>query len=86
MKYYAVKNGRKTGIFTDWETCRAQVEGFSGAEYKSFAEKELAEAYLSGRTAEISQVTASETTVHSQIVNSLFFAKFKPLIFYHPNL
>ncbi|MBR4723963.1 MAG: ribonuclease H family protein [Clostridia bacterium] len=58
MKYYAVKNGRKTGIFTDWDSCRAQVEGFSGAEYKSFAEKELAEAYLSGRTAEISQVTA----------------------------
>ena len=48
MKYYAVKNGRKTGIFTDWEMCRAQVEGYSGAEYKSFAEKSAAEAYIKG--------------------------------------
>ena len=48
MKYYAVKNGRKTGIFTDWETCRAQVEGYSGAKYKSFADKSTAEAYLNG--------------------------------------
>ena len=51
MKYYAVKNGRKTGIFTDWETCRTQVEGYSGAKYKSFAEKSAAEAYLSDETA-----------------------------------
>ncbi len=59
MKYYAVKNGRKTGIFTDWETCRAQVEGYSGAEYKSFAEKSAAEAYLMGETApKIEQTTA----------------------------
>lgn len=48
MKYYAVKNGRKTGIFTDWEICRAQVEGYSGAEYKSFAEKSSAEEYIKG--------------------------------------
>ncbi|MCR4693478.1 MAG: ribonuclease H family protein [Firmicutes bacterium] len=50
MKYYAVKNGRKIGIFTDWDTCRAQVEGFSGAEYKSFAEKSAAEAYIKGES------------------------------------
>ena len=48
MKYYAVKKGRKTGIFTDWEICREQVEGYSGAEYKSFAEKSAAEAYIKG--------------------------------------
>lgn len=58
MKYYAVKNGRKIGIFTDWESCRAQVEGFSGAEYKSFAEKTAAEAYLSGGVSGFSETTA----------------------------
>lgn len=58
MKYYAVKNGRKTGIFTDWASCRAQVEGYSCAEYKSFAERAAAEQYLQGDTAEFSQVTA----------------------------
>lgn len=48
MKYYAVKRGTVTGIFTDWETCRTAVEGFPGAEYKSFKTKKEAESYLSG--------------------------------------
>lgn len=49
MKYYAVKKGRKAGIYADWESCRAQVECYSGAEYKSFSKKEEAEAYLEDR-------------------------------------
>lgn len=36
MKYYAVKKGRQTGIFTDWDTCKEQVQGYPGAIYKSF--------------------------------------------------
>ena len=48
MKYYAVKNGRKTGIFTDWSECRESVNGYSGAEYKSFLTESEAEAYLNG--------------------------------------
>ena len=59
MKYYAVKNGRKTGIFTDWETCRAQVEGYSGAKYKSFAEKSAAEAYLAGESVPVAEKTTA---------------------------
>ena len=35
-KYYAVKNGRQTGIFESWAECEEQVKGFSGAVYKSF--------------------------------------------------
>ena len=46
MKYYAVKNGRKIGIFTSWEQCKAQVDGFSGAEYKSFPNEKDAKIYL----------------------------------------
>ena len=45
-KYYAVKNGRTVGIFTDWDTCKMSVDGFAGAEYKSFSVKKDAEAYL----------------------------------------
>ena len=48
MKYYAVRNGRKIGIFETWEQCKAQVDGFSGAEYKSFTKKEDAQNYLTG--------------------------------------
>ncbi len=45
-KYYAVKKGKKTGIFGSWEECRASVEGFSGAEYKGFADLGEAQGYL----------------------------------------
>lgn len=45
-KYYAVKNGRETGIFLSWDACKAQVQGYSGALYKGFATREEAELYL----------------------------------------
>ena len=46
-KYYAVKVGRETGIFTSWDVCKAQVQGYSGAVYKGFATLEEAQAFLS---------------------------------------
>lgn len=49
MKYYAVKKGRNPGIYTIWEECRNQVEGFPGARYKGFPNKELAQAFLEGK-------------------------------------
>lgn len=52
MKYYAVRTGRKTGIFTSWDECKKQVSGYSGAEYKSFATKKEAEAFLGSAKAE----------------------------------
>ena len=45
-KVYAVRKGRMTGIFTSWDDCKAQVDGFAGAEYKSFADPAEAMAYL----------------------------------------
>lgn len=45
-KWYAVKQGHKTGVFTHWEQARAAVSGYSGAEYKSFPSHQAAEAYL----------------------------------------
>ncbi|WP_099206161.1 ribonuclease H1 domain-containing protein [Scatolibacter rhodanostii] len=47
QKFYAVRKGKKTGIFLTWDECKRQVTGFSGAEYKSFPNKEGAEAFLS---------------------------------------
>lgn len=47
-KFYAVRKGKKTGIFNTWEECQKQVLGFSGAEYKSFKTKEEAESYCQG--------------------------------------
>lgn len=45
-KFYAVRKGKKTGIFHSWDICKAQVHGFSGAEYKSFPTEQEALAYM----------------------------------------
>ena len=41
-KFYAVKKGKKPGIYKSWDDCKIQVNKFPGAIYKSF--KTLAEA------------------------------------------
>lgn len=45
-KVYAVRKGRTTGIFMSWDDCKAQVDGFAGAEYKGFSDPAEAMAYL----------------------------------------
>jgi ribonuclease HI len=45
-KYYAVAAGRTCGIFTDWAATEAQVKGFPGARYMSFASEAEARAWL----------------------------------------
>lgn len=42
-RFYVVWKGRQPGIYASWEAARAQVEGFSGAQYKGFARREEAE-------------------------------------------
>ena len=42
-KYYVVWKGKETGIFDSWDKCKRQIEGFTGAQYKSFKTKEAAE-------------------------------------------
>lgn len=45
-KYYAVKHGRKIGVFNSWGEAEKQVKNFSGASFKSFSTKEEAESFL----------------------------------------
>lgn len=49
MKYYAVRQGRKVGIFTDWDECKRLVTGYKGAEFKSFTSREDVLAFLGGK-------------------------------------
>ena len=48
-KFYVVWNGRKTGVFTSWKVCKAQIDGFDGAQYKSFADLDAAEKASEGK-------------------------------------
>lgn len=66
-KVYAVRKGRKTGIFNVWSECEKQVKGFSNADFKSFRSEEEALAYLNGQ-ANINQITSSENSSASNIL------------------
>jgi viroplasmin and RNaseH domain-containing protein len=45
-KFYGVRRGRTPGIYSSWEECQTQVEGFSGCEFKSFRSKRDAIDYM----------------------------------------
>lgn len=47
-KVYAVRVGRKPGLYYDWNNCKKQVTGFPGAEFKGFATEEEAKTFMSG--------------------------------------
>lgn len=44
--FYAVRVGKKPGIYRTWDECKEQVHGAKGAEYKKFKTREEAEAFL----------------------------------------
>lgn len=48
MKFYAVKKGRKEGIYNSWNECKEQVNAFPNALYKSFSTYEEAKNFIEG--------------------------------------
>lgn len=48
-KFYAVWEGHTPGVYRDWKSCQQQINGFSGAKYKSFGSlQEANDAYADG--------------------------------------
>lgn len=45
-KYYAVKVGKTPGIYNSWDECKANVDGYSEALYKSFKTLQEAKEYM----------------------------------------
>ncbi|KAF4949969.1 hypothetical protein FSARC_13330 [Fusarium sarcochroum] len=45
-RVYAVRVGRETGLFDDWDDCLDQVHGFRGARFRKFDSVEEAQKYL----------------------------------------
>ena len=48
QKYYVVWQGRETGIFNDWGTCKKQIDHYPGAKYKSFKTLNEAQSAFTG--------------------------------------
>lgn len=51
-KYYAVRVGKTPGIYLTWDDCKAMVDGYPGAKYKSFPTIQEAEAFVGSGSAE----------------------------------
>ena len=60
MKLYAVHKGRKPGIYTTWEECKKQIDGFSGPIYKKFDNITSAELFLKNNANVICLVRKSD--------------------------
>lgn len=43
---YAVRIGRQPGLYGTWERCKAQVDGYSGAEFQGFTDRQEALEWL----------------------------------------
>lgn len=69
-KFYAVRNGRHIGIYGTWEECRAEVDGFSGAEFKSFARYEDAVSYIGGQISLFDEPETAENTAVAYVDGS----------------
>ena len=65
-KYYVVWEGKKRGIFTSWNDCKKQIEGFTGARYKSFKTKTLAKKAFNGNYEEYIGKNIHETTLSKE--------------------
>ena len=60
-KYYAVRVGRTPGIYYNWNDCKAMVDGFPGAVYKSFKTMAEADSFMQGTASKARQ--SSKNTV-----------------------
>ena len=74
MKYYAVKKGKpkvKPAVYTSWDECKAQVQGVSGAVYKSFKTKEEAYAFIKPDEEDENEINLDKTSDISNEVENL---------------
>jgi hypothetical protein len=67
-KVYAVRVGRKPGIYHTWDEAKAQVDGFKGPVFKGFTSMAEAEAFMKGGS--VSSGAAKSATVKNDIVTA----------------
>ena len=64
-KYYAVRVGKVPGIYMTWDDCKAMVDGYPGAKYKSFGSITEAQAFVEGTSYSVGEGSAQESPVTS---------------------
>ena len=69
-KYYAIKNGVKPGIYTNWLEAQKQVSGYKGAIYKSFKTEQEATDFLNNKVTNTTKVDNITNKVNDKKVNT----------------
>lgn len=62
-KYYAVRAGRKPGIYQTWADAKTQVSGFKNAEFRSFKTLKEAENFINPAPIKPSTASDDETVI-----------------------
>jgi ribonuclease HI len=65
MVFYAVANGRTTGIFMNWTDCKNSIHGYKSAIYKKFDRKEDAEMFVLSNNKNSIEHNIAKTTIES---------------------
>ena len=65
-KIYAVRQGYCPGVYLNWSECKFQVDGFRGADHKSFKTYQEAESYV-GDTASNTLSNAPQSSVRRKL-------------------
>jgi ribonuclease HI len=63
--FFCVKVGKKSGVYDNWDECKVNVIGFSGAVYKKFTNLESAKQYM-----DVNIVEPIETKIKTKTVQS----------------
>lgn len=76
-KYYAVKKGFQTGIFSSWNECKQMVNGYSGAIYKSFttlkeAQEFLGDVYIQSKSTINNHIDNKDLVVNKENIDRPF--------------
>ena len=69
ISFYAVKKGIVEGIYESWEECRAQIDNFSGAQYKKFKTRDEAQQYMDTK-----EIVANIGTMHIANIGTMHIA------------
>ncbi|XP_072045296.1 ribonuclease H1-like isoform X2 [Amphiura filiformis] len=60
--YYAVRRGRRVGVYRTWDECKANVDKFNGARYKKFPSEEEAWRFVNDTDGAPQQPAATAAT------------------------
>lgn len=60
LPYYAVRKGRRIGIFRTWEETKKYVTGYNGAQYKKFTTLDEAKEFMKGNNVTNKKITKNK--------------------------